>query len=156
MAAGSQVISGFMQTIDNAGTQFIENVYGALARDVEPLFRVMLIFYVVIWGYQVIFRTGFDQSLAGGRTGWKSILYLYGRNAMGHLFGVDLQSRHNAARLCGECDLQSCHHEQQRRRRCKECSDDQPMTRFMTLASNFMEAFTPTLTSTLLGPCSGS
>ena len=76
MAAGSQVISGFMQTIDNAGTQFIENVYGALARDVEPLFRVMLIFYVVVWGYQVVFgRASISPLQAAERVGRAFFIY---------------------------------------------------------------------------------
>ena len=76
MAAGSQVISGFMQTIDNAGTQFIENVYGALARDVEPLFRVMLVFYVIVWGYQIIFgRASISPLQAAERVGRAFFIY---------------------------------------------------------------------------------
>lgn len=50
-----QIISTFLQMIDQLGLNFVQTVYQKLAGEVTGLFRAMLLVYVVWWGYEVLF-----------------------------------------------------------------------------------------------------
>jgi type IV secretion system protein VirB6 len=48
------IISDFLTRLDQTGQSFVQNIYQALAGELGGLFRVLLIFYVVWWGYEIL------------------------------------------------------------------------------------------------------
>jgi len=48
------IISDFLTRLDQTGQSFVQNIYQAIAGELGGLFRVLLIFYVIWWGYEIL------------------------------------------------------------------------------------------------------
>ena len=60
----NSIITSFLQQIDTAAVTIVSTAYGSLAGSLAGVFRAILLFYVVWWGYLVLLgRTTYRASI---------------------------------------------------------------------------------------------
>lgn len=77
----SSIISDLLAGVDQAGARFIEVLYKRIGLYSENLFFVMLLLYVIVWGYMIIFGRSTASPLeAAWRLGRAMFIYWFVTN----------------------------------------------------------------------------